>query len=167
MASGSVRSCACAALAAAAAAFAAPDAVASGGFDGEGDFDRWYAGASGTLALPQGGGAMRRVGGATARIGYYLAESLAVETDAAWLEDCAGIGVQGLWHAYGYERLDPFLTFGARGWIDGGVGPTAGVGTFYHLTESWSLRLDASATMCVDGECRMAYSLGAGVQYSF
>ena len=131
------------------------------------ELDRLYAGASATMLLPQGGGDMRRLGGATARIGYYLSETLAVEADAAWLEDCAGLGVQGLWHCWGYERFDPFLTFGARGWIEGDVGPVAGLGTFYHLTDSWSLRGDAQATLGVDGECDMVYSLGLGVQYTF
>ena len=110
---------------------------------------------------------MRRLGGGTARVGLYLADALAVEADAAWLENCARLGVQGLWHFYGYERFDPFLTFGARGWIEGDVGPTAGLGAFYHLTNSWSLRGDAQATLGLDGDCQMVYSLGLGVQYSF
>ena len=76
---------------------------AAGDEDGEGyEFDRLYVGASGTLVIPQGGCDMRRLGGATARIGYYVSESFAVEADAAWLEDCAGLGVQGLWHFWGY-----------------------------------------------------------------
>lgn len=128
---------------------------------------RWYAGASASLVMPQGGHPMRRAGGAALRVGCYLADTLSVEADATWLEDCAGLGVQGLWHAYGYERFDPFLTFGARGWIDGDVGPCAGIGTFYHLTDSWSLRADAQVTLGLDGECDMVYSLGVGVQYSF
>lgn len=132
----------------------------------EADFERWYAGASGSLVLPQGGSGMRRLGGGTARIGYYFIEGLAFEADAAWLEDCAGIGVQGLWHFYGYERFDPFATFGARGWIDGDVGPTAGLGAFYHLTDSWSLRADFQATLGIDGDCAMVYSVSVGVQYS-
>ena len=131
------------------------------------DFDRWYVGASATLALPQGGHAMRRIGGATARFGCYFTEALSLEADAAWLENCAGLGVQGLWHLFGYERFDPFVTFGARGWIDGDVGPAAGLGAFYHLTDSWSLRADAQATLGLDGDCAMVYTLGAGVQYSF
>jgi len=129
--------------------------------------DSFYVGASATLVLPQGGHSMRRLGGATARAGIYFTESLAFEADAAWLENCAGLGVQGLWHFYGYERFDPFLTFGARGWIEGDVGPTAGLGAFYHLTNSWSLRGDAQATLGLDGDCQMVYSLGLGVQYSF
>ena len=131
------------------------------------ELDRWYAGASATLVLPQGGHSMRRLGGAAARFGYYFTEALSVEADAAWLEDCAGLGLQGLWHVCGYERFDPFLTFGVRGWIDGDVGPTAGFGAFYHLTDRWSLRTDAQATLGVDGDCRMVYAVGAGVQYSF
>ena len=131
---------------------------------GGGDF---YVGASATLVLPQGGHAMRRLGGGTARVGFYLTDMLAIESDAAWLENCAGLGVQGLWHFYGYERFDPFLTFGARGWIEGDVGPTAGLGAFYHLTDNWSLRGDAQATLGLDGDCQMVYSLGLGVQYSF
>ena len=130
-------------------------------------FDRWYVGASATLTLPQGGHSMHRLGGATGRFGYYFTESFAVEADAAWLENCVGLGVQGLWHFYGYERFDPFMTFGARGWIEGDVGPTAGLGAFYHLTDSWSLRADAQATLGLDGDCAMVYSFGVGVQYSF
>ena len=131
------------------------------------ELDRLYAGSSATLVIPQGGGDMRRLGGATARVGYYVTEALAVEADAAWLEDCAGLGVQGLWHFWGYERFDPFVTFGARGWIDGDQGPVAGLGAFYHLTDNWSLRADAQATLGVDCDCNMVYSLGAGVQYTF
>ena len=141
---------------------------AAGDEDGEGyEFDRLYVGASGTLVIPQGGCDMRRLGGATARIGYYVSESFAVEADAAWLEDCAGLGVQGLWHFWGYERVDPFMTFGARGWIDGDLGPVAGLGAFYHLTDNWSLRADAQATLGIDGGCDMVYSFGVGVQYTF
>ena len=135
--------------------------------DDDYELDRWYVGASATLVVPQGGGDMRRLGGATARVGYYVTEALAVEADAAWLEDCAGLGVQGLWHIWGYERFDPFLTFGARGWIDGDLGPVAGLGAFYHLTDNWSLRADAQATLGIDSDCDMVYSLGAGVQYTF
>lgn len=136
-------------------------------FEEEYDYDRWYAGASGTVLLPQGGNAMRRLGGATARFGYYVTESLAVEAEGCWMEDCAGLGVQGLWHVMGYERFDPFLTFGARGWISGGVGPCAGIGAFYHLTDEWSLRADAGMTLDIDGEVSGVYTLCAGVQYSF
>ena len=154
------------ALAASACAVAgASDAEAEN--ESEGGFDPWYAGASATLVLPQGGHHMRRLGGATARVGYYFTEALSLEADAAWLENCAGLGVQGLWHFYGYERFDPFLTFGARGWIEGDVGPCAGLGAFYHLTDDWSLRADAQATLGLDDGCRCVYTFGLGVQRSF
>ena len=139
----------------------------NGSMDEEYDFNQMYVGVSATMLLPQGGSGMRRLGGGTQRIGYYLSESLAVETDAAWMEDCVGLGIQGLWHCWGYERFDPFLTFGARGWISGDFGPVAGIGAFYHLTDNWSLRGDAQATLGMDGDCKMVYTLGLGVQYTF
>ena len=131
------------------------------------EFSRFYLGSSATLVIPQGGSDMRRLGGATVRIGYYVSEALSIETDAAWLEDCAGLGVQGLWHFWGYERFDPFVTFGVRGWVDGDLGPVAGLGAFYHLTDNWSLRADSQAILGVDSDCNMIYSLGVGVQYTF
>ena len=146
--------------------FAIP-ALADDADDGDCELERWYVGASATMLLPQGGSDMRRLGGATARVGYYFTEAMSVEADAAWLEDCAGLGIQGLWHFWGYERFDPFLSFGVRGWIEGDFGPVAGLGAYYHLTDNWSLRGDAQATLGIDGDCCMLYSLGLGVQYTF
>ena len=151
---------------------AAADDVAEG-------CDRWYVGAAGALTLPQGGSRMRHIGGAAVRGGCYLTENWSVEGEAAWLEDAAGLGVNALGHLqgwdlygdlFGYSRFDPFVTLGARGWIagDGGqVGPKAGLGAFYHLTDSWSLRADADATLGLETNCEMLYSLSVGVQYSF
>jgi len=142
-------------------------------------FDRWFVGASGQLMLPQGGSRLRRVGGAALRGGCYLTESWAVEGEVAWLEDVAGLGVDALGHCqgwdgygdlFGYSRFDPFVTVGARGWIGNGcgqVGPKAGLGAFYHLTDSWALRADADATLGLETNCEMLYSLSVGVQYSF
>ena len=143
------------------------------------DFDRWYVGANAALTLPQGGSRMRHVGGAALRGGYYLSENCALEGEAAWLEDAAGLGVDALGHLqgwelygdlFGYSRFDPFVTVGARGWIGrdcGQVGPKAGLGAFYHLTDAWSLRVDADATLGLETNCEMFYSISAGVQYSF
>ena len=47
------------------------------------------------------------------------------------------------------------------------IGPTAGVGAFYHLTDSWSLRFDAMAAMAVDSPCGMSYGISLGLQWSF
>ena len=144
------------------------------------DFSRAYVGVSGAMVLPQGGAShMRRLGGASLRGGWYATESLSVEGEAAWLENAAGLAVQGLWHwqgadfygdLFGYSQFDPFFTFGARGWVGDGlgqVGPKAGVGAFWHLTDSWSLRADADATLGIDSDVAMLYTLSVGVQLSF
>ena len=136
-------------------------------------FDRWYVGAAASLTLPQGGSGCHgphRVGGAALMAGYYVSEFWALEGEAAWLEDFAGLSAAALWHWWGYERLDPFFTLGARGWVGRGpgqVGPKVGVGTFYHLTDNWSLRADADATLGLDSRVEMLYTISAGVQFSF
>ena len=114
------------------------------------DFARAYVGVAGAMTLPQGGAShMRRFGGAALRGGWYATEFFAVEGEAAWLENAAGLAVQGLWHwqdadlygrLFGYSAFDPFFTFGARGWIGdelGQVGPKAGIGAFWNLTDHW------------------------------
>ena len=132
------------------------------------DFDRFYVGMAETVVIPQGGGRMSQHTGAAFRLGCYLTEMWAIEGEAAWIADRAGLGAKALWHWWGYERLDPFFTFGARGWTnDGQVGPSGGVGAFYHITESLSLRLDADATLGVESQVEMVYSLAAGLQFSF
>ena len=122
---------------------------------------------------------MRRVGGAAVRGGYYLTEAWAVECEVAGVENAAGLGVEALGHfqgwslygdLFGYERFDPFVTLGAKGWIgEGGgeVGPKAGLGAFYHLTDRLALRADADATLGLETNCEMLYSIGIGMQYSF
>lgn len=132
-------------------------------------YNRSYVGLAGAVTLPQGGSRMHRVGGATLRGGYYIDEFLAVEGETAWLENFAGLAVDVLWHWWGYERFDPFFTVGARGWIGarGQVGPKAGVGAFYHLTDEWSFRVDADATLGLDTDVEVDYSLSVGLQYSF
>ena len=139
--------------------------------------DAWYAGAAAKLVLPQGGARLRRLAGGAARAGRYLTEAVALEAEAAWLEDSAGLSVRALWHLhgwaafdrlFGYERFDPFLAAGATGWLhDGQVGPTAGVGALYYLTDAWALRLDADATLGIDSGAEAVFSLSACLQYSF
>ena len=142
-------------------------------------FDRWYVGLAGQLMLPQGGSRMHHLGGAAIRGGYYFSENWALEGEAAWLEDAAGLSAVALGHfqgwdlygdLFGYLRFDPFVTLGARGWIGhdcGQVGPKVGLGAFYHLTDEWALRADADATLGLESNCEMLYSLSVGVQYSF
>ena len=137
----------------------------------------WYAGGAAQLVLPQGGSRMRRLGGGAARAGRYFTDSLALECEAAWLEDSAALAARAVWHLhgweefdmlFGYERLDPFLSAGARGWVhDGQVGPSAGLGAFYYLTDDWALRFDAEATLGLDTRVESVYSISAGIQWFF
>ncbi|MBR4353865.1 MAG: hypothetical protein IKP97_01015 [Kiritimatiellae bacterium] len=127
-----------------------------------------YLGANGSLQLPQGGGDMARRGGGAIMAGWYASDFWAIEGEAGWMERQASLAVKGLWHWWGYERFDPFFTFGARGWFPKGeAGPCAGTGFFYHLTDHWSLRADAEATLGLERDVEMVYMLGAGVQYEF
>jgi len=146
--------------------------------DGESGFGRWYAGVSAQMMLPQGGSALGRVGGAALHGGSYLTENWAIEGEAAWLENMAGLSAAALWHwqgsefygnLFGYSRFDPFVTVGAKGWLGcrGQIGPKTGIGAFYHLTDEWSLRFDADATLGLETRCEMMYSLSLGVQYGF
>lgn len=132
------------------------------------DFDRFYVESAATMVLPQGGARMPRRAGAALKAGWYFSEFWALEGEAAWLEDRVGLSAKALWHWWGYERLDPFFTVGAKGWLsDGGVGPVGGVGAFWHLTERCAVRVDADATLDIDGSAAMVYSLAAGLHFSF
>lgn len=147
-------------------AFAGEDS----GFEEECELDSFFVGAGAVMMLPQGGGDERRLAGAGMRLGWYPVEFWALEGGFSWLEDSAGIDLDVLWHWWGYERFDPFFTLGARGWIGGNsadLGPKAGIGAFYHLTDSLSLRFDADATLTLDGDQAVYYTLSTGVQWSF
>ena len=151
----------------AAALFAGSVAAVQDGeiWDDTVELDVWYVGAAGMVTLPQGGDG--RLGGAAMRFGHCLNEFWALEGEVAWLENRAGGALGVLWHWWGYERLDPFFTFGVRG--IGGVdeGPKAGLGAFYNLTETLSLRFDADAMLGLEGDASVTYSLSAGLQFSF
>jgi len=141
--------------------------------------DESYLGACGALTLPQGGARLRRVGGAALRAGTYVTESCALEASAAVQENAAGLGVGALchwsaWETYdrffGFSAFDPFLTLGARGWMAspaGQVGPSTGLGAFYHLTDRWSLRCDADVTLGLDTRVETLFTVSAGVQFFF
>ena len=130
------------------------------------ELERWSAGAGATLLLPQGGSRLRRAGGAEARVGWCLSEFWTAEVSAAWCEDMCAVSGGFLWLWWGYERLDPFFTFGLRDWIDRDCGPYGGAGAFWHIDDHWSLRFDASAMYALEHP-GMAYSLSLGVQRSW
>lgn len=156
----------------------------------------WYAGAAGGLLLPGSGNSLRRAAEVSVRAGRYVDEFLALELEAACAPNAcsrdgngalSGVAAQGLYHLSGFsfydnlfgcERFDPFVTcgvatrFGPRHAFAGGshrtaVGPAAGLGAFYHLTDAVDLRVDARAALCVDSPCGMLYSVVAGVQWNF
>ena len=132
------------------------------------DFDRWHVGAGASLVLPQGGGAMRRVAGAEVRAGYYMTEMWTAEFAASRLENVTGLSAGFMWHWWGYERFDPFFTYGAKGWLDGfGAGPYGGIGALWNIDDYWSLRLDFDATLAVGAGEYMVYSLTAGIRRTF
>ncbi len=160
-------------------------------------YDPWYVGASGGVLLPGNGNSMKRAASVSLHAGRYLTETFAVEAAVASAPHvCAGrSGSATLTSAsagillnftyftfydrlFGSERLDPFLTFGAQGAFASrhvfahdshrtGIGPYAGLGAFYHLTDSWSLRAEARAALCCDSPCGMLYSASLGLQHSF
>ena len=122
---------------------------------------------------------MRNLAGAALRAGFYGTDFIALECEAACVEDMAGFALQGLWHwqgaefynrLFGYSAFDPFFTLGARGYLgsDGGqVGPKAGTGAFWHLTDEWSLRADADVALCLDGGQWAAFTVSIGIQRFF
>ena len=131
------------------------------------DYERWYASLE-ALAVVSGGGAeMREASGAQVRAGYYVDDFLTLEASLARTDAATGLGLRGLWHWWGYEKFDPFFTFGAAGWFGGDLGPAIGWGTFWHFSDSLSLRFDADAMFGVESEDEMVYSFALGIQYSF
>ena len=79
------------------------------------EFDRGYVGLSGMLLLPQGGSRLHRVGGAALRGGCCLTEDWAVEGEAAWLENLAGLSVGALGHLQGWDQREADPSFGCAG----------------------------------------------------
>lgn len=156
----------------------------------------WYVGAAGGMLLPGNGNSFRRAAEASVRAGRYVDDFLAWELEGACAPNAcsragngalSGVAARGLYHfsgfsfydnLFGCERFDPFVTcgvatrFGPRHAFAGGshrtaVGPVAGAGAFYHLTDWLDLRVDAQAMLCVDSPCGMLYSVVAGVQWNF
>ena len=174
-------------------AFCAEDMLAEADADGAG----WYVGAAGGVLLPGNGNSLRRAAEVGLRGGRCFSDYFALEveglcapcvvSDVGGNTAISGVALQGLFHCagwetfdrlFGCERFDPFVTFGGAArfagrhvFADGShrtaLGPLFGIGAFYHLTDSWSLRADARAQVCCDSPCGMLYGVFAGLQYSF
>ncbi len=162
-----------------------------------GDSPPAYLGASGGIFLPGNGSSLRRAGYVAARGGWYLSDNFALELEGGCVPNAVSshggnatvtaFAARGLFHLtgieefdllFGCERFDPFVTFGASALFSSrhvfaddshrtAIGPTVGVGAFYHLTDNWSLRFDATAAMAVDTPCGMSYGLSLALQWSF
>ncbi len=170
----------------------AADAFAEEDADGTG----WYAGAGVGVLLPGNGNSLRRAAEVNVRAGRYFSDYLALEAEGMCAPFVAsgdggttlsGAALQGVFHCagweafdrlFGCERFDPFVTLGAAGrfagrhvFADGShrtaFGPMFGIGAFYHLTDSWSLRAEARAQVCCDSPCGMLYGVSVGLQCSF
>lgn len=143
-------------------------------------FEETYIGAGAIAVMPQGGSKLRHRAGASANVGAYLNGTISAELEAGALEGQSMLAarslfhIQGIWEEFGllfgYERFDPFLSLGARGFIGGAkgdVGPSAGLGAMYYLTDDWALRFDADASVGLDSTPKGVYSVSAGIRYSF
>ncbi len=146
--------------------------------DEESFFTGAYAEVVGAAIFPQGGGDIgrHRAGGAV-RLGKNVTPYFATELEVAALEDLCGLAWRNVWHLqgwegfgklFGYERFDPFLSFGVRGWLPSGdLGPFAGVGALYYLDDHWAIRVDGDATLGIESEVETIFSVSAGLQYTF
>lgn len=129
--------------------------------------------------LPQGGSSISGGAGVTLRAGTYLTELSALEISLGAQTKSIALGADLLVHAaawslydrfFGYSAFDPFVTLGAKGWIAekrGTLGPSVGLGAFYHLSDNWSFRCEAEATLGLDRRVEMDYSVSVGLHYAF
>ena len=168
------------------------DAFAEADADGTG----WNVGAAAGVLLPGSGNSLRRAAEVSVRAGRSFSDHLALEAEGMCAPNVAsgsggtalsGVALQGVFHCsgweafdrlFGCERFDPFVTLGGATRFAGrhvfadsshrtAIGPTFGVGFFYHLTDAWSIRADARAQVCCDTPCGMLYGASVGLQYSF
>jgi len=158
--------------------------------------DRPYVGLGAGAFLPGGCAGFDAAASGAVRAGWWQTETLAFEADGVWAShaktDGGSTAVSGfdagvLWRLagwkeydmlFGYARFDPFLTAGVGALFAGervfaddsrrtAVGPTAGFGFFYYLTESLAFRADARCLLGVDGPCTPVFSATAGLQWEF
>lgn len=137
-----------------------------------------YLDVGGALTLPMGGGDMRRIGGADLHVGTYFSELSAVEATVGWQEDYVALGADVLTHwaawelydrFFGFSAFDPFVTAGVKGWVGsarGEVGPSLGVGAFYHFSECLSLRADIDAVLGLESRVEVDHTFFVGLHYT-
>ena len=151
----------------------------AGVFAGPAAFGETCLGAQGFILLPPGGSSHAPRGGALVSAGLSLSESWMVEARVGALEQGALLGCEGIFRwtgfelydrFFGFSPFDPFFSVGAMGTFasdDGLAGPSCGAGAFYHLTENWSLRAEATALLNVNAACDVHFLLSCGFSSSF
>ncbi len=156
----------------------------------------WSLDAGVKAIMPGGGSSLEAAPAVAVRASRYLTEAFALEMEgySAPAADCrhgnaavAGAAVNGRWHLagwetfdklFGCERFDPFVTLGAGAifadrhvFADSShrtaIGPVFGLGAFYHLTDSLSLRADGGVMLDCATPAGVIFSVGLGLQYSF
>lgn len=137
-----------------------------------------YLDMGGALTLPMGGGDMRRIGGAELRVGTYFSELSAVEATVGVEENYAALGADVMTHwaawelydrFFGFSAFDPFVTAGVKGWVGsarGEVGPSLGVGAFYHFSEYLSLRAQVDAVLGLESRVEVDHTFFVGLHYT-
>lgn len=137
-----------------------------------------YLDMGGALTLPMGGGDMRRIGGAELRVGTYFSELSAVEATVGVEENYAALGMDVMTHwaawelydrFFGFSAFDPFVTAGVKGWVGsahGEVGPSLGVGAFYHFSEYLSLRAQVDAVLGLESRVEVDHTFFVGLHYT-
>ncbi len=137
----------------------------------------WYVEPVAQFVFPQGGGDLRQLSGAAVRFGGNVSDTFSTFYEVAALENQCGLAVRGNWslqswdwfgQMFGYERFDPFVSLGVRGWLPhGDVGPCIGLGFLYYLDDHWAVRVDGDVTLGLESEVETIHSVSAGIQYLF
>ncbi|MBR1871348.1 MAG: hypothetical protein IJ802_05935 [Kiritimatiellae bacterium] len=147
------------------------------------EYEPFYANFRAGMILP-GNGLKANKPTATASVsaGWYANDTFAWEGTLSYApnapEALAGVAAGALWHWWGFERLDPFFTFGgaamcgeahifSNGKHRTSIEPYAGAGTFWHITESISIRAEGTAHIDAASPCGMFYTISAGLQFSW
>ncbi len=134
------------------------------------------------FVFPQGGGNLRQLSGASFRLGANVDAqdanpNCSAALEVSVLENTCGLAWRHMWSLqgwewfgkmFGYERFDPYVSLGLRGWInDGDVGPCAGVGFLYYLDDHWAIKAEVDTTLGLERDVEAIHTLSVGLQYLF
>lgn len=95
------------------------------------------------------------------------------------LNQIGGVFIDGLYHFDRYARFDPYISLGLGGFqgFDHGkpfpsetrhvMTARAGLGAFYHMTDNWSLRANASFNLILGDPSESFETIDLGIVYRF